>query len=557
MAFDPDVYAADAPALAFDPDAYVGESRKRLDGASPTKWSQKLGEGMLPGFNRAAAAVQAAVDPIIPGRTDEWGQDYRTRYTEHLRANQHQSAQTQREAPIPSVLLQTVGALPTAVAAGPATAGQATLLGGAYGAGDSQGRDPEEILADTMLGAGGGRAAAELPHAFLGAENAVRRGARLVMPKINPTPAAQRLMAEGIPLTAGQMNPDSTFAHIEEASSHNPLGLQAEREAAKDAARNLAIRRAVAPGARPPASGTVQQRLRAVYEGFGPAYQQFREIPVPGDSMASLPDAAAVPRKGIDARTAGAAKAEIENALTVLGPEVKPSAVTPSGLLDAHGAPILAPEPPPAAPRQGTVGDLVKVRENLRDGIRSARSARDYDRLNVLGHAEDVVTNAIESAMTPEQQAALRNIDRQYSRYMTLEDAASRAGPESEFGPRQFSAAVAKSAGRRSFVQGRAGADQRLAQDMASTFDQRVPPTGMRGVVLSGAPKFVFGPAARFVNIPEVRAGLLPGGSFTLPTAGPVPGPQMSLTPQAAAMADVLRRRIALTPATAEDDRSP
>lgn len=563
--FDPDAYAAE-PGKPFDPDAYAAPEKPRRIDASPTKWSQKLGEGMLPGFNRVTAAVQAATDPIIPGRTEEWGPDFATRFDQHLRANRDQSARTQAEAPIASALLQTAGALPTAVAAGPATAGQAALLGAGYTVGETQGRDLDEILADAILGAGGGRATAALPRAFLGVENAGRRAARLVMPKITPTPAAQRLMSQGVPLTAGQMSPDSAYGHFEEAASHNPLGMQPERAAALEAARNVALNRATAPGAKPPSSGGVQERLRAIYEGFGPAYEEIRNVPVPAEALKGMPKAALKMPGNIDARTKAGVKAEIENALTVL-PGYEPPApsghhghgtpATPEtpGLLDAYGRPAPpAPKPPKDLPPT-TAGDLMKVRENIRAEARTARKSQDFDRLTLLGHAEDVVTDALEKALPAEQSAKLRSIDRQYARYMTLEDAASRGGPDSDFSPKQLGAAVARSAGRRAATQGRAGDLQDLAQDMNAVFEQRVPPTGMRGVVLSGMPKVAAGPLARFVNLPEIRSGLLPGGTFAFPTSGPMPAPQMSLTPQAAAMAEVLRRRIGvgLTPVPAED----
>jgi hypothetical protein len=171
--FDPDAYLAEAE--AFDPDAYLGAEqeaesapeRSAPSGPSPTKWSQKLGEG-FPGFNRIAAAVQAAGDPLIPGRVEEWGPDFSTRYNEHLRAEQGQSEQTQREHPIPSAVLQVAGSLPTAAltAGGAAPVGRAaSVLAGAkqgagfgamYGAGEAHSTSPLGVLAETGAGAVGG-----------------------------------------------------------------------------------------------------------------------------------------------------------------------------------------------------------------------------------------------------------------------------------------------------------------------------------------------------------------------------------------------------------------
>ena len=564
---------------------------------SASRWSQKLGEGMVPGFNRISAALQAAADAVIPGRAAEWGPTFAKRYEEHLRANKGQSAETSAEHPWISAGVQTAGAIPAAMALGPTALPQAMGLGAAYGAGDTRGRNAEEVIGDAALGAAGGATATAIPHALLAGENAVRSGVRAVLPKITPTPAAQNLLREGVPLTAGQMNPDSTYGHIEEASSHNPLGMQPEREAAKEAARNAALNRAVAPGANAPTTGGVQDRLRAIYEGFGPAYDSIRDTPVPAEVLKGMPGAAMGAPGNIDARTRIAMQNEIGNAMTVLpGVEWHPpgmhggpgklhvsgydSASMPVALMrplrggeafaggefpappergpaasisrkellarsaeraarrDPVGPPdqrlipgttrpnpnfqwsVARSEPPPTP--EVTAGDLMKVRENIRAESRVARKTQDFDRLKILGHAEDVVTDALEQALPPEKADLLRRTDRQYARFATMEDAASRGGPESEFSPRQLSASVARSAGRRSFTQGGAGDLQDLAQDMSSVFDQRVPPTGMRGVVLSGMPKSFAGPLARLVNLPEVKSGLMPGGSFALPHGAPV-----------------------------------
>lgn len=135
---------------------------------APSRWSQKLGEGAIPGFNRVSAAVQAAVDPLIPGRKEEWGPDFTTRYGEHLRANQGQSAQTQQEHPYVSAALQTVGSVPTAMVTPSAKVStldprvverffsglkQGAGAGAAYAAGDTRANDVEGVLRDAAGGA--------------------------------------------------------------------------------------------------------------------------------------------------------------------------------------------------------------------------------------------------------------------------------------------------------------------------------------------------------------------------------------------------------------------
>lgn len=569
--FNPDAYLAGSAAKPFDPDAYLGAKTPAQKTPLGPGWpSQKVGEGMLPGFNRVSALLQAATDPLVPGRQAEWGPTFGQRYMEHLRANQAQSGQAQAEHPYISAGLQTAGAVPTSVALGVPQAGlRGGMLAGSgagamYGAGETRSTGLPGMLGDTALGAGGGAVASMLPWAMLASENAGRSALRSVLPKINPTPAAQRLLAEGVPLTSGQMNPDSAFGLIEEAASHNPLGMQPERQAALESARNVALNRAVAPGAEPPKAGGIQDRLRAIYEGFGPVYDSIRDVPVSADVLKGMPQEATRMPGDIDAQTRAATKSAIENALTVLpgykapsagGHHHGPASPEPAPLLDAFGRPI--PPTPKDLPNV-TAGDLMKVRENIRAEARVARKTQDFDRLRILGHAEDVVTGALEGALPPEQANLLRQTDRQYARFATMEDAASRGGPESEFSPRQLGAAVARSAGRRASTQGRAGDLQNLAQDMSSVFDQRVPPTGMRGVVLSGVPRVAFGPAARVLNLPGVQSGLMPGGSFALPYPQQAKPALMSVTPEAEMIARVLRNRVGLSlvPATAEEDRS-
>jgi hypothetical protein len=141
-------------------------------GAPESRWSQKLGEGMLPGFNRVSAAAAATLSPVVPRRnpeTGEWeivnrGDTWGERYENELAANQGQSAETQREAPIASTALQVAGALPTAaVTSGAAPVGrlpsalegvrQGSALGTAYAAGDTRARDVSGVVADAAGGA--------------------------------------------------------------------------------------------------------------------------------------------------------------------------------------------------------------------------------------------------------------------------------------------------------------------------------------------------------------------------------------------------------------------
>jgi hypothetical protein len=532
-----------------------------------SRLSAKLGEGLVPGFSRLTAAVQAGIDPLVPGRTAQWGEDYGARYAEHLRANQGESAETQREHPYLSAAVQAAGAIPSAVAMGaPAPGLLGSLKAGAgagamYGAGDTRSRTAGGVLSDAMFGAGVGAGAAVLPQALRAAENAARAGVRAVTPRLKPSPAARQLLNKGVPLTVGQIAPNSTLGHIEEVASQNPLGMEAERQAAKDAYRNIVLGKTVAPGAKPPTKGTTVERQAEILKGFDPVYAQFKDIPIDPKVLQSVPQAATkMPGKGVDARTSAGVKAEIENALTVLG--IKPAATphahghggaapaAPKGLVDQFGAPIPdAPKPLPKA----TAGDLLKVRENIRQQMSDARRSDKFDRLRLLGHAEDVITGALEQNLSKADAATLRAADRQYAKLMTVLDSAP--GGHVEFTPEQLARSVERSAGRRGFKTGKAGDLYDLAQAGQEVFAQRVPRTGIGPVVLAGLPKSVAGPLSRVAN--AGRSTLLQGGPTALPQ--PVPAkPQANAVsgPGARALVEALRGRLqpgAAVPAAAED----
>jgi hypothetical protein len=228
--FDPDAYLAEAG--AFDPDAYLGAEpeakaapeRSAPAGPSPTKWTQKLGEGVVPGFNRIAAAVQAAGDPLIPGRTEEWGPDFATRYAEHLRAEQGQSSQTQREDPFPSAVLQVAGSLPSAALLGPTGAApaigraasarvgatQGAGFGAMYGAGEARSETPFGVLAETGAGAVGG--------GLLGA------GFGAAMPNMTPAPPRSVMAAAaGEPAAPPKVDPAGFSAWLRQKAGERNL----------------------------------------------------------------------------------------------------------------------------------------------------------------------------------------------------------------------------------------------------------------------------------------------------------------------------------------------
>ena len=394
-----------------------------------------------------------------------------------------------------------------------------------------------------------------------GVETTVRPG------RLPTTSAARTLQAEGVEgLTTGQRSPPSSFlSQLEAVSEHNPLGMKAERDAAKQSFMRTAQNKGIAPGAEPPVSTDLQGRLKELLEGFGPAYDAIKGKPIPPEVVADLPSAASMPRRGVDARTAGAVKTEVENALSVLGPEFKPPApahahgghgappAAPQGLVDQFGSPI---PPPPKPPPKATAGDLLKVRENIREQVRTARQSQDFDRLRLLDQAEDVVTEALEKSLTPEEAAALRATDRQYARAMTAANAAPPG--QTGFTPLQYLKQVEKSAGRRSFKKGEAGDLQDLGEAGREVFTD-APLTGFRGAVMSAVPgmKYLSAPVSRLVNSPGMQRFLFDPRVSTSHTS-----PMTSTAGQNAMLqelAEFLRAKYGLGPsaAGADEEASP
>ena len=340
-------------------------------------------------------------------------------------------------------------------------------------------------------------------------------------PRLLKSPAAAKLQSEGVKsLTVGQMAPDSTLGIIERVSADNPFGLGPQRAAAKQDFIRVAQNKGVAPGDAPPANPDLQARLGDIFKGYGPAYDRFKGAPVDPQVVAELPKAAAMPRRGVDARTAAAVGEEVKNALTVLdkdfggGPKpahhghgAKPAPAAPT-LVDQYGTAIPPTPPPPKPPPKATVGDLMKVRENIREQARAASQAQDFDRLRLLEHAEDSVTDAITKSLTPEQAAALQATDRQYARLMTATNAAP-AG-QTEFTPLQYLKQVEKAAGRRNFKRGEAGDLQDLGEAARTTFAD-APMTGVRPGILSALPgmRWLGAPVSRLANSPAGREFLL------------------------------------------------
>jgi hypothetical protein len=415
-----------------------------------------------------------------------------------------------RKHPIASFLGGASLQVPTAVAAGTiaapavgtgllANAAASGLLGAGQGAVFS---DPGSRGTNAAIGGALGTA---LPLVIGGGKNILKKTLeKLGITGATPTDSAKALMREGVPLTRGQMNPEGVAGQIEEVGTSTALfgpAVKAKREAALEAWRNATLKRGVPPGATVPNAPGIESKLADTRELFDAAYGQFRDVPVPLQEAQRLGQR--IPKSlipNLSGRAGGGIEASaVNNASSAVGDAVS---TLPSGAFSGtapvwnHMGDVTATALPPWL----KVGDLTKVREVVRDQIRQAVKAQDWEQLRLLKSTESEITAAAEKALGA-KAAALRQVDKAYSNFMTLENAAGRGGPSHEFTPRQLHAAIRAKSGNLATVEGKAGELQDLAQAGADVFDARSPTTGHR--LLSVIPvvgKYLHGPVALGMN---------------------------------------------------------
>lgn len=437
-------------------------------------------------------------------------------------------------------------ALPVALKGGwKARAGTGAALGAGYGAMDEATEadaTPASIarnaVAGGVLGAAGGVA---LPLAVKGAE-------RLWKGVVRPTEAAKYLRSKGVPLTSGQMNPESTLAQIEEASTTvGGIGksIQGQRDAAREGWQNAVLNEAQPPGMTPvDPKQPIGARLSQAYEGFEPAYAPAKAAKVAPKNSEGLPLATAPappkPPKG--------------------GPTI----------LDEYGRPIVRPDPPAPPPgafdkvvadrsilatdeTRGVVknflddqltllgkqssggkvpaGVLMQMRSNIRAAAADAAKAQDFPKAQLLERAEAEVTGALERSLPEEAARGLRAADMQYAKYKTVEDAVARSSDSPNgFTPSQLSNAIKAASEKGAYARGAGGELRKLASAGREVLDARVPMTGAR-LMVSGPAQYVTAPMSYAANLPPVQRFLL--GEYA---------PQRALTSVEEALAKVLRR---------------
>lgn len=489
-------------------DAYAAEVPQATEGMSD---SQRFAAGM----GQGAVNVGRQLQRLVGARSAEQVGEDRQLDSALLATGAGRAGAFTGEVLATAPVGGAVGAAGKALAtrAGLGAAGRVAggLVGGSAGQGAAEGAlmaEEGERLRGAALGGAGG---AILPWAGGKALRAVSRG-------VQATPAARRLMREGVELTPGQMNPDSAIGQLEEAATNvwgiGPM-IQRARDGAKQGWQKAARRASLPPSAKPSeANGSIE----SVYAQYSPAYDQAKGFPIHprvmrtagGDQpLANFPAvrglftrAARDPNVFADVQTRKAVNAWLQNKLTAL-----PGAGRTAAAVDS--------------------GELLKLRSEIRDQIRTLRNGKSPNdtAASLFENAERSVTQVLESQLPAATKRGLDATDAQYAQYKILEDATRRAGDQpGGVTPSQLSAAVKAATPAGAYARGAGGPLRKLASSGKAVFDQRTPPTGARLATLGTAvglgaafPKLMIPLAGGVVLGSSTKAGRRVLGGMTKP----------------------------------------
>jgi hypothetical protein len=363
-----------------------------------------------------------------------------------------------------------------------ATMGSGGVTGGVMGALGSEeetlGGKLQDALFPAFLGAAGSGAGYGATKLGAGAARATVKGA------VKPTPEAQFLREQGVNnLTIGQMNPKSALGQIEEVGTSAALvgpKLQAQREAARTTFGKAAVSRAVPKGGSSLVKGDMNEQLADAYRQQGERYDEVRASPLSGRAQA----------RPVNVKNVGKAFEAASKSPDVLATEADTAAVgrflaNQKTLLDRQGA---------------TPETLMRVRQNIRDqasGLEAGSAQRQ-----LLERSEQTITNRLQYALPARSLETLRDTDKGYGAYKTMESAvgAAKDGPLT---PNNITMAIKANTDRGAYARGAGGELRQMAQAGHEVFDQKTPPTGAR-LLASGR----YNPlpwAARLANSPSVK----------------------------------------------------
>ena len=303
-----------------------------------------------------------------------------------------------------------------------------------------------------------------------------------------PIPEAQYLMDRGVQLTTGLMDPRSARAQTEIASQSLPVvgaKITQQRDAALHQAMDLVFNDARPPGsAALKLGGDINDKLETLARAWDDAYGSFKERA--GEIYPAIHDG----KGGV--RLIGTQNQPGALDLAVGDRNILATANARRSVYDFVKGQFTKLAESKGALGRESVADLLDIRSTIRKEMRNQirRQAKDGES-ELLGAAEQKITEAIESQLPEGLSSRLRALDGNYRAFKVAEEAVSRAGDSPKgVTPAQLSAAVrAIESSKAGYAQGN-GALRDLSKSVRTVFDESIsPPTGQR--LLTLAPDWV------------------------------------------------------------------
>lgn len=278
------------------------------------------------------------------------------------------------------------------------------------------------------------------------------------------TPAAQRLLDQGVDLTPGQMNPKGVLNQAEQAMSSVPVLSQLvtpAREAAERSIMPALVRDAT--GLPAVAGEQLDDLMRRAVKSFDQRYDQFKGFPA-----TARPDVSKITRAMRDPNIL-ATPTERRGVARFVAEQLRRMPTARGGAGD-------------------TVGDLMAIRSSIRKAAAEATKAGNLDRAALLDAAESALSDGISKSMPGKFRNMLQAVDEDYSRYKTWSKAvhAARDRPRGPTLP-EARGALAREMTDSAYNRGsRRGIDRQMLQDASEAFETVSAPTGARILTLGG-----------------------------------------------------------------------
>lgn len=307
-----------------------------------------------------------------------------------------------------------------------------------------------------LKGAGFGAVAGATLPALVGGGRAVATG-------VGATPEARALMAQGVDLTPGQMNPKGVANQLESDWQSVPFigpRIQAARKQAENQYKQALIRESAAPNSQIANNSDLSAMLDDAYKSFDTEYDKVKGFPLVLQKGKPV-----IVNQGSNTPLANAFSQIVSNKGVLASDQTRS---TVGGWLDNQLTKPIKES-----------GDLLSVRSQIRAQIRSIKGGTQDDLATreLLALAEQAVTHSLESQLPPDAMQLLKAADAQYGKYKIVENAVGKGG-DKEFTPFQASKAVREATDKSAYARG-GGRLRDLTAAGASTFSD-TPITGAR-----------------------------------------------------------------------------